>query len=166
MQAKAIQALWLYMPPYINSTADILITSIASTASSRRRRLQATAGSADVTTELDVGSAQSVAATSTHLTSVVSSSKFLVSNCNGHALPVDELIAWLCFLTCLAAHPVCVITHAHLTTRSHPYASSHDALIFSKQSGFVSCTPPRVSLSGCLYVGAPVAKRRRFHCLP
>lgn len=67
------------MPPYVNSTAGILITSISSTASSRRRRLQATAGSADVTTELDVGDATSVAATSTHLTSVVTGSKFLVS---------------------------------------------------------------------------------------
>ena len=80
MQAKVIQALWLFMPPYINSTADIVITGVTTAASSRRRRLQATAGSADLTTELDVGSASSVAATSTHLNSVVTGSQFLVGS--------------------------------------------------------------------------------------
>ena len=82
MQAKVIQALWLYMPPYVNSTADIIITSISSTASSKRRKLQATAGSADVSTEFDVTDAHNVADTATHLTDVIDDAKFLV----GHVL--------------------------------------------------------------------------------
>lgn len=79
MQAKLLQALWLYMPPYVNSTASIFITDVSSTAARRRRRLQASAGTADVTTEFDV-TATAVAATASHLTSVVSSSTFLVGN--------------------------------------------------------------------------------------
>lgn len=78
-QAKLLQALWLYMPPYVNSTASILITAISTTASCRRRRLQSSAGTADVTTEFDV-TATAVAATASHLTSVVASSKFLVGS--------------------------------------------------------------------------------------
>lgn len=96
-QAKVIQALWLYLPPYINSTADITITSVTSTASSRRRRLQATAGSADVTTELDVGSAYSVAATSTAVSSIVTGSKFLVGRTASlHELTVSSKGFLLC----------------------------------------------------------------------
>ena len=78
VQAKLLQALWLYMPPYVNSTANILITGISTTSSRRRRRLQSSAGTAGVTTEFDV-TATAVAATASHLTSVVSSSKFVVS---------------------------------------------------------------------------------------
>lgn len=97
LQAKVIQALWLYLPPYINSTADISITSVTSTASSRRRRLQATAGSADLTTELDVGSANTVAATSTALSSIVTGSKFLVSRTASlHGLTVSSKYLSLC----------------------------------------------------------------------
>jgi len=97
LQAKVIQALWLYLPPYINSTADITITSVTSTASSRRRRLQATAGSADVTTELDVGSAYSVAATSTAVSSIVTGSKFLVGRIEiVHGLTVSSKDSLLC----------------------------------------------------------------------
>jgi len=97
LQAKVIQALWLYLPPYINSTADITITSVTSTASSRRRRLQATAGSADVTTELDVGSACTVAATSTAVSSIVTGSKFLVGRTASlHELTVSSKGFLLC----------------------------------------------------------------------
>ena len=67
------------MPPYVNSTAQITITRVSSTASSKRRRLQATSGSADVTTEFDLADAHTVAGTGTHLASVLSNSKFLVS---------------------------------------------------------------------------------------
>lgn len=79
VQAKVIQALWLYMPPYVNSTADITITGVSATASSRRRKLQATSGSADVTTEFNVADAHSVADSATHLSSVMEEPKFLVS---------------------------------------------------------------------------------------
>jgi len=97
LQAKVIQALWLYLPPYINSTADITITSVTSTASSRRRRLQATAGSADLTTELDVGNANTVAATSTALSSIVTGSKFLVGRTTSlHGLTVSSKDFLLC----------------------------------------------------------------------
>lgn len=73
-----IQALWLYMPPYVNSTAQITITGVSSTAAAKRRRLQATSGSADVTTEFDLKDAHSVADTGTHLSDVISDTKFLV----------------------------------------------------------------------------------------
>ena len=73
-----IEALWLYMPPYVNNTNEIIITSITSTETARRRLLS-TAGNADVTTEFDVGNANSVAATGSHLSSVVAGTQFLVS---------------------------------------------------------------------------------------
>ena len=79
VQAKVIQALWLYMPPYVNSTAQITITAVSSTASAKRRRLQASGGSADVTTEFGVVDAHTVADTGTHLSSVIGGTKFLVS---------------------------------------------------------------------------------------
>ena len=79
MQAKLLQALWLYMPPYVNSTASILITGVNTTASSTRRRLLVSSGTAAVTTEFDV-TALTVANTAAHLKSVVSSSTFLVSH--------------------------------------------------------------------------------------
>ena len=66
------------MPPYVNSTAQITIIGISSTASSKRRRLQAASGSADVSTEFDLKSAHTVADTGTHLSSVISNTKFLV----------------------------------------------------------------------------------------
>ena len=96
-----IQALWLYMPPYVNSTADITITGVSSTASSRRRKLQATSGSADVTTELGVANAHTVADTASHLSSVVGNIKFLVRHlfccCYCESLVVTKA----------AAHPTC-----------------------------------------------------------
>lgn len=89
------------MPPYVNSTADITITGVSSTASSRRRKLQATSGSADVTTELGVANAHTVADTATHLSSVVGNTKFLVRHlfccCYCESLVVTKA----------AAHPTC-----------------------------------------------------------
>ena len=79
VQAKLIQALWLYMPPYVANTNEIIITGVISTASNRRRLL-ASSGSGDVTTELDVGNASSVAAAASHLSSVVTGTQFLVSS--------------------------------------------------------------------------------------
>lgn len=108
-----IQALWLYLPPYINSTADIIITSVTSTASSRRRRLQATAGSADVTTELDVGDAYTVAATSTALSSVVTGSKFLVGRtATLHGLSVSSKDFLLCNVSSVCLLYVACMTKA------------------------------------------------------
>lgn len=66
------------MPPYVNSTADITITGVSTTATSRRRKLQATAGSADVTTEFNVADAHSVEDSGAHLADVIDEPKFLV----------------------------------------------------------------------------------------
>ena len=88
------------MPPYVNSTAQITITGVSSTASSKRRRLQATSGSADVTTEFDLKDAHTVAGTGTQLASVISNSKFLVS-----------LSPCCCYVSCIVTETAQHLSH-------------------------------------------------------